>query len=164
MLARGDTEQLRQRVLASYHLGPITGTETRSYIEHRLRTVGWTGDPHWEDAAFDAVYAMSNGIPRRINTLCSRVLLLGALEETHVIDADMVESTAAELREDLGGGMGASAPAVPTPPAATATSGQPNVAEYLLRRIQAVEAGVTRQDKLFRRVIDLLSTYVEPER
>jgi len=164
MLARGDTEQLRQRVLASYHLGPITGTETRSYIEHRLRTVGWTGDPHWEDAAFDAVYEMTNGIPRRINTLCSRVLLLGALEETHVIDADMVESTAAELREDLGGGMGASAPAVPTPPAATATSGQPNVAEYLLRRIQAVEAGVTRQDKLFRRVIDLLSTHVEPER
>jgi general secretion pathway protein A len=164
MLARGDTEQLRQRVLASYHLGPITGTETRSYIEHRLRTVGWTGDPHWEDAAFDAVYAMSNGIPRRINTLCSRVLLLGALEETHVIDADMVESTAAELREDLGGGMGASAPASPTPPATAATSGQPNVAEYLLRRIQAVEAGVTRQDKLFRRVIDLLSTYVEPER
>jgi putative secretion ATPase (PEP-CTERM system associated) len=166
MLARGDTEQLRQRVLASYHLGPITGTETRSYIEHRLRTVGWTGDPHWDDAAFDAVYSMTNGIPRRINTLCSRVLLLGALEETHVIDADMVESTAAELREDLGGGMGASAPAVPTPPASAAAraSGTPNVAEYLLRRIQAVEAGVTRQDKLFRRVIDLLSTYVEPER
>jgi hypothetical protein len=43
-------------------------------------------------------------------------------------------------------------------------AGAPNVAEYLLRRIQAVEAGVTRQDKLFRRVIDLLSTLHEPQR
>jgi general secretion pathway protein A len=111
---------------------------------------------------------MTNGIPRRINTLCSRVLLLGALEETHVIDDDMVESTAGELREDLGGGMTASAPSAPVPPTSASNvgggAGAPNVAEYLLRRIQAVEAGVTRQDKLFRRVIDLLSTLHEPQR
>ena len=100
-LARADTEQLRQRVLASYHLGPLTPSETRSYVEHRLRTVGWHDDPHWQDTAFDAVYGQTSGIPRRINTLCSRVLLLGALEEAHVIDADMVETTAAELREDF---------------------------------------------------------------
>jgi len=161
-LARPDTEQLRQRVLASYHLGPLSVTETRSYIEHRLRTVGWHDDPHWADTAFDAVYSVTNGIPRRINTLCSRVLLLGALEESHLIDADMVESTAAELREDLGGGMGAAAPAAPAAPAPA--PGTANAAEYLLRRIQAVEAGVTRQDRLFRRVIDLLSTYIEPQR
>jgi general secretion pathway protein A len=169
-LARPDTEQLRQRVLASYHLGPLTGTETRSYIEHRLRTVGWQDDPHWADTAFDAVYGLTDGIPRRINTLCSRVLLLGALEEAHVIDADMVESTAAELREDLGGSMTASA--APTtasqmatsPTSVSPTPGTPNVAEYLLRRIQAVEAGVTRQDRLFRRVIDLLSAHIDPQR
>jgi hypothetical protein len=149
-------------VLASYHLGPLSADETRAYIEHRLRTVGWQDDPHWEDAAFDAVYRQTGGIPRRINTLCSRVLLLGALEEAHVVDVEMVESTAAELREDLGGGMSAPAPPTPAPPAPA--SGPPNVAEHLLRRIQAVEAGVVRQDRLFRRVIDLLSTYVEPQR
>jgi hypothetical protein len=110
---------------------------------------------------------MTNGIPRRINTLCSRVLLLGALEEAHVIDDDMVESTAAELREDLGSSMTAAAPSAQAAAATTSVArapGTPNVAEYLLRRIEAVEAGITRQDRLFRRVIDLLSTYVEPER
>ena len=161
-LARPDIEQLRQRVLASYHLGPLSSSETRSYIEHRLRTVGWQDDPHWQDTAFDAVYAQTNGIPRRINTLCSRVLLLGALEEAHVIDAEMVESTAAELREDLGAGMSAPAPAVPV--RAAPISATPNAAEYLLQRIQAVEAGITRQDRLFRRVIDLLSTHIDPQR
>ncbi len=164
-LARADTEQLRQRVLASYHLGPLTPSETRSYVEHRLRTVGWHDDPHWQDTAFDAVYGQTSGIPRRINTLCSRVLLLGALEEAHVIDADMVETTAAELREDLSAGLSAPVRPPAAPAAASETlSGRPNDAEYLLRRIEAVEAGVTKQDRLFRRVIDLLSTHMDPQR
>jgi putative secretion ATPase (PEP-CTERM system associated) len=162
-LARPDTDQLRQRVLASYHLGPLTGVETRAYVEHRLRTVDWHDDPHWEDAALDAVHRQTGGIPRRINTLCSRVLLLGTLEETHVVTAEMVDSTAAELREDLGG------PAPPAPAGTVAASSAPasaapNAAEYLLRRIQGVETGMARQERLFRRVIDLLGTYLEPQR
>ena len=88
ILASPDLEQLRQRVLASYHLGPLTEGETRAYIEHRLKTVGWNDDPHWEEAAFVPVYRQTGGIPRRINTLCSRVLLFGALEETHTITGD----------------------------------------------------------------------------
>ena len=162
-LARQDVDQLRQRVLASYHLGPLTSTETRAYIEHRLRTVDWHDDPQWEGAAFDAVHHQTGGIPRKINTLCSRVLLLGTLEETHIVTAEMVDSTAAELREDLGG------PAPPPPvaamaPAAAPTPGAPKVAEYLLGRIQGVETGMARQERLFRRVIDLLGSYIEPQR
>src|SRR5271165_1677863 len=84
ILAGKDAEQLRQRVLASCHLGPMTEAETRGYIEHRLRLVGWRNDPAWDDDAFTAVYRNTGGIPRRINTLCSRALLFGALEETHV--------------------------------------------------------------------------------
>lgn len=163
-LSRPDNEQLRQRVLASYHLGPLTGAETRSYIEHRLRTVGWQDNPVWEEDAFDAVYGLTDGIPRRINTLCTRVLLLGALEEVHVISAEMVESTAAELREDLGAEMRATpaAEANHAPGGGAPVTDGVNVAEYLLRRIQAVEANVVRQERMFRRVVDLLSAHLEP--
>src|SRR3954470_14203893 len=56
ILASKDVEQLRQRVLASYHLGPMTETETRGYIEHRLRLVSWRNDPAWDDDAFTAVH------------------------------------------------------------------------------------------------------------
>ena len=122
ILASPDLEQLRQRVLASYHLGPLTEAETRAYIEHRLKRVGWTGDPHWEDAAFTAVYRHTGGIPRRINTLCSRVLLYGALEETHTITGPMVEMTADELSQDLGAGLAAPQPAtIPAMPTASDT-------------------------------------------
>ena len=42
ILASRDAEQLRQRVLASFHLGPLSEVETRLYIEHRLKMVGWS--------------------------------------------------------------------------------------------------------------------------
>jgi hypothetical protein len=103
MLASPDLDQLRQRVLASYHLGPLTREETRSYIEHRMATAGGTGKPHWEDSAFDAIFRHSDGIPRRINRLCSRLLMHGALDEASDITVDMVETTAEELAQDLRG-------------------------------------------------------------
>jgi hypothetical protein len=90
-------------------------------------------------------------------------LLLGTLEETHIVTAEMVDSTAAELREDLGGPT-TPAPAGTAAAVAPASSGTSNAAEYLLRRIQGVETGMARQERLFRRVIDLLSTYLEPQR
>ncbi|HZV66188.1 MAG TPA: XrtA/PEP-CTERM system-associated ATPase, partial [Telluria sp.] len=68
-------QQLRQRVIASYHLGPMDAAETKAYIEHRLHTVGWNGDPAFSDAAHAAIFAHTGGIPRQTNTLCDRLLL-----------------------------------------------------------------------------------------
>lgn len=103
-LASPELEQLRQRVIAAYHLGPMSDIETRAYIIHRLKTVGWHDDPLFADDAFAAIYRHTGGIPRRINTLCSRVLLFGYLEERHALDGDMVEQVAEELQSELSAG------------------------------------------------------------
>ncbi|MCC2955062.1 XrtA-associated ATPase [Massilia sp. IC2-477] len=85
-------QQLRQRVIASYHLGPMDAQETRAYVEHRLATVGWKGDPAFDEGAHAAIYAYSGGIPRKTNTLMDRVLLMGYLEEMHAFtEADITE-------------------------------------------------------------------------
>jgi putative secretion ATPase (PEP-CTERM system associated) len=85
-------QQLRQRVIASYHLGPMDAQETRAYVEHRLATVGWKGDPAFDDGAHAAIYGYSGGIPRKTNTLMDRVLLMGYLEEMHAFaEADINE-------------------------------------------------------------------------
>ncbi len=153
MLASQELEQLRQRVLASYHLGPLTEHETRSYVEHRLRTVGWTDDPHWQESAFSGVFHHSGGIPRRVNTLCTRILLYGALEESHEISAEMVETIATELERDIGsGGI-----VLPLPNEGQLVNGSGS--EGLMRRIAVLEHGVARQDRIFRRLIDLLGGY-----
>jgi hypothetical protein len=67
-----------------------------------MTSVGWTGYPAWEEAALDLVHEHSGGIPRRINRLCARVLVAGALEHAAVLTAELVSITAEELRQDLG--------------------------------------------------------------
>ena len=79
-------QQLRQRVIATYHLGPMDALETQAYIEHRLLTVGWKGDPAFSASAHAAIYGFTGGIPRKTNHLCDRLLLMGFLEE--MFDSD----------------------------------------------------------------------------
>lgn len=153
MLAGKPLEQLRQRVLASYHLGPLSEAETRAYVEHRLRTVGWTGDPRWTDDAFPALFARTGGLPRRINTLCARVLLYGALEETHTLTAEMVDATADELARDLGAGQAA--------PVA-ASRFESDDAERQAARIEALEHDLARQGRTLQRLVDLIGAYAAP--
>ncbi len=149
MLASPDLDQLRQRVLASYHLGPLTREETRGYILHRLATAGWHGKPAWQDAAFGVVHDYCAGIPRRINRLCARVLLLGALEETAEITAEMVQSTAEELAADLEGGAERAAP---LPAARTRDD-----VSSLHQRLDGLEARFQRRERVFQRLLDLLA-------
>lgn len=111
-------EQLRQRVIAAYHLKPLDVEETRRYIEHRLRLVGWAGDPGFSEDVFDGIYAFTEGVPRRINTLCDRLLLYGYLEELHRIDPVVLNSVAQDIIEEQGGPVddtGASLPPLDTP-------------------------------------------------
>ena len=95
-------QQLRQRVIASYHLGPLDKAETRAYIEHRLAHVGWKDDPRFEPEVFDLIHTLTGGIPRRINTLCNRLLLATFLAEKHLIDINEVQGIAREIRDELG--------------------------------------------------------------
>jgi putative secretion ATPase (PEP-CTERM system associated) len=94
-------EQLRQRVIATYHLNPLDAEETRTYVEHRLRLVGWKSDPTFTDAAFERIFAFTQGVPRRINNLCDRTLLYAFLEELHEIDGDVVREVADEIGNEF---------------------------------------------------------------
>ena len=95
-----DMQQLRQRVAATYHLGPMDPAETKSYIEHRLTTAGWNNDPTFSQDAFTAIYDYTNGIPRKINTLCERVLLMGCLEEIHELTAKEINDVIRDIQQE----------------------------------------------------------------
>jgi len=95
-------EQLRQRVIASCHLTPLSEAETRDYIEHRLRVVGWQGDePRFADEAFGAIYRYTEGVPRRVNIFCDRLLLYGFLEELREFSLGAVEAVGQEINQDV---------------------------------------------------------------
>ena len=93
-------DQLRQRVIATHHLGAMEADEIRPYAEHRLTLAGWTGNPVLDDALFPALHEISQGVPRRINQIFNRLLLLGSVEERDRIDADMLDQVLAEFDED----------------------------------------------------------------
>jgi len=98
-------EQLRQRIIATYHLNPLSEQETRTYVEHRLTVAGWHDNPHFSGDAFPAIFAFSEGVPRRINNLCDRLLLYTYLEEIGTIDQSVVETVSSEIGAEFLGGM-----------------------------------------------------------
>jgi putative secretion ATPase (PEP-CTERM system associated) len=134
--------QLRQRVIASYHLGPLDSDETRAYIEHRLKQVGWQGDPAFEEEVFAVVHAYTGGIPRRINTVCTRALLAAFLSEKHLIAVEDMEQVMGELAEELGESAGAAA-----------SAGGADDPAGLEDRISGVEKAMAMTVKLLREVI-----------
>jgi len=92
ILQRPEMEQFRQRVAATCHIGPLDADETKSYVEHRLKCAGATDKPSFEPTAFEGIYKASGGIPRRINSVCDRLLLLGFLSgRTHLTAEDVAE-------------------------------------------------------------------------
>ena len=95
-------EQLRQRVIATHHLDPMEPEEVEPYILHRLKKVGWTGNPSFAPEAFELIFDYSDGVPRKLNVLVSRLLLFGAVEELHRISAQHVRNVIAEVEADRG--------------------------------------------------------------
>ncbi|MDO8285258.1 MAG: XrtA-associated ATPase [Rhodoferax sp.] len=93
-------QQLRQRVTATCHLGPMDQEETQGYIEHRLLCVGSKGRPSFDAAAFKGIYDGSGGIPRRINQICDRLLLLGYLGGKDAFGIAEVNEVVNELAEE----------------------------------------------------------------
>src|SRR3954462_14958740 len=96
-----DMEQLRQRVIATYHLGPLNQGETEGYILHRLQVAGWKGDPAFSPDAFAAIHQYAAGIPRRINIVCDRLMLMGCLDKKHAFTAVEVSAVTDEMWQDL---------------------------------------------------------------
>jgi len=157
-------EQLRQRILAAYHLEALQATETTNYIKHRLARVGWAGNPDLTDRAFSAIFQNTEGVPRKINKFCDRLLLFGCLEELHTIDSKQVGEVADELRQEIplpnsederarSGGIPLPAPTVPT----RALISHPQEIEYvngLEQRIQILEERIDILERAFRRQLE----------
>jgi general secretion pathway protein A len=119
-----------------------------------MNAVGWNNDPHWDEGAFTAVFSHTGGIPRRINRLCSRVLLYGVLEESHHITAAIVDTTAIELAQDLEGVKQDFAETATLDPEHVSTG--PANAGDLTARVESLEQQMAMRERVFRRLTQML--------
>jgi hypothetical protein len=97
ILQRPEMEQLRQRVAATCHIGPMDFDDTQHYIEHRLKCAGAMNGTPFSADAIGLIFKASKGIPRRINSLCDRLLLAGFLATRKSIGAEDVNEVVEEL-------------------------------------------------------------------
>lgn len=97
LLSRPKLAQIAQRVSVEYHLEPLTRDETAHYIEYRLQTAGGSGEL-FDAAAIDAVFYLSGGVPRLINTLCDYALVYGFATEARTLSIDAILEAARHRR------------------------------------------------------------------
>jgi len=181
-----DLEQLNQRAIATYHLEPMAGyDEVKLYVMHRLQLVGWRSDPTFDDGAFNRIYEYTDGVPRRINTFCSRLLLFGYLEELHAIDEKVVNDVIADIEGEYSSVNEVVAPLRKKRNAArrhlgeqtpagnsqadeeqngvVATAAGEAALSEIIARLDTLEKYVSAHDRMIRKTVDILAGWLENE-
>lgn len=83
--------QLNERITVRYDLKPLSSPEVREYIQHRLMVAQGPGSLQFTKGAFNLIYTFTEGIPRRINALCDRALLIAYTKNVSKIDRKIVK-------------------------------------------------------------------------
>ena len=86
-LAHESIRQLRQRITFQHHMGTLTREETEHYLAHRLAVAGYSGDEVFATAAARTIYRASRGVPRLVNILANKALMLAYGEGTRKVTA-----------------------------------------------------------------------------
>ena len=101
LLRREELRQLAQRIVARYHLEPLSAPETRRYVRHRLLTAGCNAaDTLFPAATLREIHRLTQGIPRLVNVLCDRALLGAYVENSRVVSRRIVGQAAREVFAD----------------------------------------------------------------
>lgn len=147
-------EQVRQRVIAAHNLTTLEPSEVRSYVEHRMKCVGWAGRPTFTEDVWRLLHSQSGGVPRRLNSIMHRVLLAGSVERCDVISANLIMAVLQDMEDDLNG---------VAPYEATETSA-PVADTHMLdvaARIAMLEARTEEQDAALRRILEVMVEWAE---
>ena len=188
-LAGAAFDSLRQRVVAADHLDALDIDEVGAYVGWRLRRAGWKEAALFDDAAIEAITAATAAVPRRINTLCDRLLMQAFVEgrtSVHGEDiAPVVDEMSAEWSPELTGPAEATAlsPAPLEPRAAASattdaappssgperrpapgrtTTGRPAPGRVMIDRAAAAE-GLAGHDPALAADEDLVDEPAEPD-
>ncbi|MGD9158753.1 MAG: AAA family ATPase [Desulfobacteraceae bacterium] len=89
--------QLNDRIIVRYFLKPLGYKDIKGYVEHRLVVAESHGNINFTEGAYKKLYSKSNGIPRRINSICDRALLIAYTNETYTVTAKIIEKAAQDL-------------------------------------------------------------------
>jgi type II secretory pathway predicted ATPase ExeA len=103
-LALPELLQLRQRISIFSQLKPLSVSETKAYVQHRLRISGYdSSNSLFTDSALGLIARHSEGIPRNINNICFNALSIGCALKRTEIDSDVIREVLADLKFEVDG-------------------------------------------------------------
>jgi general secretion pathway protein A len=89
--------QLRQRISIRFHITALEESEIDMYIMHRLNVASIEKNIEITDGALKDIYDYTKGIPRVINVVCDKALLLGYVHGTRLIEKGIIEQSIEEI-------------------------------------------------------------------
>lgn len=96
-LSTSELRQLNQRITARYHLKSLDYDEVVQYVAHRITKAGGRGKVRFTAGALKEIYRYSGGVPRLINSVCDRALLIGYTQEKKQIRSAIIKSAVKEI-------------------------------------------------------------------
>ena len=93
-LSEESVRQLRQRITFQYHLGVLSRDELVYYLDHRLRVAGYVGHSMFSARASALIYRTTKGVPRLINIVAHKCLMLVYGEGGHEVQVRHVHAAA----------------------------------------------------------------------
>ena len=95
-LAQSSIRQLQQRIMHAYQLQPLNRSSIGSYLQHRVKSAGYRGPELFDPGAQRRLYKLSQGIPRVINVLCNKAMMLSYASGEFYINSKHIEAAAAD--------------------------------------------------------------------
>lgn len=100
ILGRTEMRQLAQRITARFHLQPLTKSEVKAYVDHRLAVAG-QNIRLFPESSIKLLFKLSKGIPRLINVICDRALLGSYVENQYTVNTRTMKKAAKEVFGEL---------------------------------------------------------------
>ncbi len=98
-LKKSELRQLSQRITVRYHLCPLDYNDTVEYIEHRLEVAAGQNLEIFSPGALKQIFRFSGGLPRLINVICDRALLIAYTKGNREVSARMVFAAIADVKK-----------------------------------------------------------------
>ncbi|GAB3544560.1 AAA family ATPase [Noviherbaspirillum agri] len=95
-LQQESIRQLNQRITFHYHLGPLTKDDMEFYVSHRLRVAGYAGGRLFNRSAIKSLQRASGGVPRLVNILAHKAMMLAYGEGRQQINARHITAAASD--------------------------------------------------------------------
>lgn len=102
MLQEPGLRQINDRIVLRYHIWPLSHADTKSYLRHRMEVAGaYTADV-FTPMAIREIYRYSQGLPRKMNALAERGLLIAYLRGKRKVTMGIVSAAIRELKGNYG--------------------------------------------------------------